>query len=58
MNMIFNLGENVGDLRDFADLYSVLELEVNRCVNQLVVSQHCGGYDRGAQYGAQIPGFT
>lgn len=45
-------------LRGFADLHSVLELEVNRCADRLVVSQHCGGYDRGAQDGAQMPGYV
>lgn len=43
---------------DVANLYSVLELETNCCANWLVVSQHCGGYDRRAQDGAQIPGYV
>lgn len=31
---------------------------MNCCANRLVVSQHCGGYDRRAQNGAQIPGYV
>lgn len=42
--------------RGFADLYSVPELEANCRADRLVVSQHGGGYDRGAQDGAQMPG--
>lgn len=39
----------------FSNLYSVLELEANCHAHWLVISQHCGGYDRRAQDSAQIP---
>lgn len=38
-----------------ADRDSVAELEAHGCADGLLVSQHGGGYDRGAQDGAQIP---
>lgn len=42
--------------RRTADLHPVVELEVHRHADRLLVSQHRGGDDRGAQDGSQIPG--
>lgn len=42
-------------MREFTNLNSVLELEANCHANWLVIYQHGGGYDRGAQDSAQIP---
>lgn len=36
------------------NLDSVAELEAHGCADWLLVSQHGGGYDRGAQDGTQI----
>lgn len=42
-------------LRASANLYSVLQLKAHCHAKRLVISEHCGGYDRRGQHSAQIP---